>query len=81
VLERVGYGGLKGRSLRTDGFGLKLRCGWGVEPCGTGGVCLVGRPLRRERRRFVDGFGCAAAIGKALGLLVVEVILGAAATG
>jgi hypothetical protein len=74
VLQGVRYRRLDGRRLRDDGFGCNQGPGRSVEPCWTGGI---GRPLRRECRGV--GFGDAATLGEALGLLVVEVVLGAAA--
>jgi hypothetical protein len=74
VLQGIGYRRLDWRRLRDEGLGCDLRPGRSVEPCRASGI---GRPLRECRvgRRFRRG----ATLREALGLLVVEVILGAAA--
>src|ERR1700723_3819950 len=80
VLQCVCHRGLNGREL-GDGLGRGLRRRRCVKPRRTGRIGLVGWPMRREGWGFGRGFGLAATIREALGLLIVEVVLSAAAAG
>src|ERR1700722_12673703 len=80
VLQCVGNRGLNGREL-GDRFGRRLWRGRCVKPRRTGRIGLAGWPMRWEGRGFGGGFGLVAAIREALGLLIVEVVLSAAAAG